>query len=264
MSFTSNNKAINKNNGSLATLEGFQNSYFWNDYGYNNTKLITDDAYKNDKKAYAQAVIRNQVEPLLKQAQNWDDTHSKLGTNYTSITSDYDKMVLLRDQLNEVPPYESVTVEVGPSPMNNVKIIDYTDLDPSYQRIAVEPIVDSTNEASSGADFPAEGMFKVSVDGMTITVEKTAPLPGQEAAGSTVQYSDGWTENLKINIKIESIPDKKYYHHTDDWELGETRKNQREQHMWDTKELLLYTNQFYIIGSITTALALIFAYKRYG
>ena len=174
-------------------------------------------------------------------------------------------MVVLRDQLNEVPPYESRTLEVGPSEgESNVKILDYDDIDVSYQRIAVEPIVDSTNEASSGTEFPAGGVFSVKVDGVTITVEKTAPLPGQEPAGSGLQYSNGWTENLKINIKIESVPDKKYFHHKDDWELGEKRKNQREQHMWDTKELLLYTNQFYIIGSITSALAIIFAYKRYG
>jgi len=263
MSFTSNNKLINKNNGSIATLEGFQNTHFWNDYGFDNTNLSEDDAYKNDKKAYAQAVIKKQIDPLLKQAQAWENTHGKLSNNYDSIVGDYDKMVVLRDQLNEVPPFETRTIEIGPSEVN-VKMVDYTDIDPSYQRIAVEPIVNSSNAAGGGSDFPTEGVFKVSVDGLTITVEKTAPLPGQETNGSGIVYSDGWSENLKINIKIESIPDKKYFHHKDDWELNETRKNQREQHMWDTKELLLYTNQFYIIGSITSALAIIFAYKRYG
>src|SRR6056300_1755455 len=136
MSFTSNNKAINKNNGSIATLEGFQNTYFYNEYGYNNTNLSNDPAYKNDKKAYTQWVIKNQIDPLLKQSQSWGNTHSKVGTNYDSIVGDYNKMTVLRDQLNEVPPYETVTVEIGPSPTNNVKMVDYTDLDPSYQRIA--------------------------------------------------------------------------------------------------------------------------------
>lgn len=272
MSFgNSNSKAINRNNGAIATLEGFeskkegfQSAHFWNEHGYDKTNLSEEDSYKANKKAYADAVIKNQINPLLKQSSNWDSTHGRLDTNFSSITSDYDKMVVLRDQLNEVPPSEPRTIEIGPHADGNIKLYDVANVDASYQRISVEEIVDSTNEASGGSDFPQGGIFKVKIDGKTLQVEKTAPLPGQEPAGSVVEYTDGWDENLKINISIETIPDKKYFHHADDWELGEKRKNQREQHMWDTKELLLYTNQFYIIGSITTALALIFAYKRFG
>jgi len=259
----SSNTPVNKNNGSLATLENFSNckegfaaGHFWNKYNYQN---IDHNEQKGNPQTYAQEVIDNKIKPLEKQAANWENTHNRITTNYDSLISDYDRMVILRDQLNEVPPFTTETIEVGSSPDKNTILVDIPNVDMSYQRISVPELVDSTNEAAKDGTFtPENSVFSVKMDGKTMTVEKKGPLSGETGG------ADGWNFNLKINYKVETIPDKKYFHHSEDWELGETRKNQREKHMADTKELLLYTNQFYIIGSITTGLALIFAYKNYG
>jgi hypothetical protein len=257
----SNDTAINKNNGSFATLENFSNckegfaaGHFWNKYNYTD---VNHEAQKGDPQTYAQEIIDSKIKPLEKQAANWENTHGRISSNYDSIISDYDRMVKLRDQLNEVPPFTTETIEVGASDSNTI-LVDIPDVDMSYQRITVPDIVDSTNEGAKDGSFPPTNVFSVKMDGKTMTVEKKFPLMGDKGG------SVGWNFNLKINYKVETIPNKKYYHHADDWELGETRKNQREKHMADTKELLLYTNQFYIIGSITTGLALIFAYKNYS
>ena len=41
----------------------------------------------------------------------------------------------------------------------------------------------------------------------------------------------------------------------------EKRKTQREKYIEDTRTVLLYNNQLFIAGTITTALALIIVYK---
>ena len=263
-------KPINKNNGKLSTLEdfgknkkeGFTNSA-WLEFGYNQPQInIAANKGNNINR-----IVKSQIVPLEKQQVQWNLDADKIQSNYSSIVSDYDKMVILRDQLNENPPYETRTMTIGPS-MNrqNVKIVDVTEVDMSYQRVIVESPVNSQNEATGGAvdsitgiAYSAEDTFDVTINSKTITVTKTGPVDSNDAL-----KSDGWDHNLKINIKVETIPEKKYFHHKDDWEFGDKRRTQREQHMDDTKELLLYTNQFYIIGSITTALTLIFAYKHYG
>jgi hypothetical protein len=260
-------KPINKNNGQLSTLEdfsknkkeGFQSATAWLDYGYAQHDIVSNASRASN----VDKIINSQVKPLIKQHAQWKLDADKVTDNYASIVSNYDKMVLLRDQLNENPPFETRTVEVGPSmPGRNVKIIDVPNVDMSYQRVVVVSPVNSTNEGSAGAAqdggaYPSGDVFTVTVNSKTLTVTKIAPTNSSGAVGA-------WSHNLKINIKVENIPDKKYFHHKDDWEFGDKRKSQREQHMGDTKELLLYTNQFYIIGSITTALTLIFAYKHYG
>ena len=270
--FEASSKPINKNNGNLSTLEDFGKnkkegftSSPWRTFGYT-TSLNFNTG--NTKSKNIDNIINQKLTPLMKQQREWDNDATTIENNYKDIVSDYDKMVILRDQLNENPPFETRTMTVGPSDPNTsvkyVKIVDVPDVDMSYQRVSVEPIVDANNEASGGAEDPvtrskydSNDVFKLEITGRTITVTKTAPL-------NSNGVPDGWSHNLKINIKIEEIPEKKYFHHKDDWEFGDKRKTQREQHMGDAKELLLYTNQFYIIGSITTALTLIFAYKHYG
>lgn len=267
--FQSNSKSVNKNNGSIATLEnfsnckkeGFVNADFYNNYNYRQVEGEKYTGNNANASAYSKEVVTNQIDPLLKQSQNVEQTHGRIQANFSSLISDYDKMVILRDQLNEVPPFEQRTLEVGMSSGENTLLVDVPNVDMSYQRISFPELVDSTNEAAQDGSFSQAGneaVFTTKVDGKTVTVTKKSPVNGQDGG------FDGWPNNLKINYKVETIPDKKYFHHSEDWELGETRKNQREKHMADTKELLLYTNQFYIIGTITTALALIFAYKNYG
>jgi len=250
-------KPINRNNGKLSTLEDFGKNKkegfatgTWLTFNYVNEKG-TDTPSNN-----AKSVITNQINPLKKQQVQWNLDADKITSNYNSIISDYDKMVILRDQLNENPPFETRTIEIGAND-TSVKMFDVPGVDMSYQRLSVEPIIDSTNEASTGENFDADDTFSLSLNSKTITVTKTGAVESDGEVG-------GWNYNLKVNIKVETIPEKKYFHHKDDWEFGDNRKTQREQHMGDAKELLLYTNQFYIIGSITTALTLIFAYKHYG
>jgi len=260
-------KPINKNNGQLSTLEDFSknkkegfvaNTSVWLDYGYTKPDIVTTAT----KQINIDNILNSQVTPLIKQHAQWKLSADKVEDNKTSIVRDYDKMVILRDQLNENPPFETRTMVVGPSGAGrNVKIIDVPDVDMSYQRVVVVSPVNSTNEGSGGSvangeAYPPADVFNVTVTSKTLTVTKIAPVINGVVAP--------WTHNLKIIIKVETIPQKKYFHHKDDWEFGDKRKSQREQHMGDTKELLLYTNQFYIIGSITTALTLIFAYKHYG
>ena len=259
--FKPSSKPINKNNGEISTLEdfginkkeGFANQDpNWNEYGFLKPGDGFDKAtYNNDPKAFAQGVIDNMITPLKKQMSAWDRHHGKITTNYDSIEGDYDKIVKLRDQLNEVPPSQSRSVECGNCTNGTGQIlVDVPNVDMSYQRVVAPETVDSSNWGVPDGVGNTEDVFTVTVNSKTLTI--------------THANGKDWDYNLIINVLIEDVPDKTYFHHKEDWEFGDKRRNQREQHMTDTKELLLYTNQFYIIGSISTALALIFAYKRYG
>ncbi len=258
-------KPINRNNGNLSTLEDFGKSKkegfatgTWLTFNYDPESSNSEHTPSNN----ANAVINGQIDPLKKQQVQWNLDADKITSNYNSIIGDYTKMEILRDQLNENPPFETRTIEIGPSATSNIKMFDVPGVDMSYQRLSVDPIINSENEDSQGsspdgeASYDPEDTFALTLNSRTITVTKTGPAATDGTIG-------GWGYNLRINIKVETIPDKKYFHHKDDWEFGDTRKTQREQHMGDAKELLLYTNQFYIIGSITTALTLIFAYKHF-
>ena len=240
--------SLNKNNGAYSTIdspmiEGFESqptgageaatidptqgsTFLYSDFGYQGNNVPLEQAVTN-KRAYAQDAIDFQIKPLEKLNRRFNTLDEKIAANKASLEQNYAKYLRLRDQLEEVPITEERTINVGVSPESNKLFYEVPDVDMSYQRLRVPATVDKENEASNGQSF-----------------------------------DNSADTGLSFNIAVENIPDKKYYHHKDDPLEINRRKNQREQHMADTKELLLYTNQFYIIGTISTALVLIFAYRN--
>lgn len=274
--------SLNKNNGAYSTIdspmiEGFESqptgageaatidptqgsTFLYSDFGYQGNNVPLEQAVTN-KRAYAQDAIDFQIKPLEKLNRRFNTLDEKIAANKASLEQNYAKYLRLRDQLEEVPITEERTINVGVSPESNKLFYEVPDVDMSYQRLRVPATVDKENEASNGQSFDNQGLhvFSVRADGKTLIIEKITET--SEMGWST---DNGYSADtgLSFNIAVENIPDKKYYHHKDDPLEINRRKNQREQHMADTKELLLYTNQFYIIGTISTALVLIFAYRN--
>ena len=272
--------SLNKNNGAYSTIdnpmiEGFEsqisgsgsgmpidpsqgNNFLYSDFGYQSGNMDPTEG-ASDKKTYARDAVDFQIRPLEKLNERFNHLDDKIAANKASLETNYAKYTRLRDQLEEIPITEERTISVGISPDSSKLYYEVPDVDMSYQRLKVPSTVDKTNEASNGVSFKPEHIFSVIADGKTLIIEKQTETD-RIGWGTDDGYS---TETgLQFNIGIENIPDKKYYHHKDDPLEINRRKNQREQHMADTKELLLYTNQFYIIGTISTALVLIFAYRN--
>jgi len=269
--------SLNKNNGAYSTIdnpmiEGFESQatssgatsavdpnqpgFVYSDFGYQSDTMDPTDGAANPK-GYARDAVDYQIKPLQRLNERFNHLDEKIGANKASLETNYAKYTRLRDQLEEIPVTEERTINVGVSPDSSKLYFEVPDVDMSYQRLRVPATVDKTNEASNGVSFDPAHVFSVVADGKTLIIEKQTEtnIVGWNA-------DQNYTDGLSFNIAVENIPDKKYYHHKDDpLEIGR-RKNQREQHMADTKELLLYTNQFYIIGTISTALVLIFAYRN--
>lgn len=272
--------SLNKNNGAYSTIdspmiEGFEtqvtgageaatldptqgSTFLYSDFGYQGNNIPLEEA-EADKRAYARDAIDFQIKPLEKLNRRFNTLDERIAANKASLEQNYAKYIRLRDQLEEVPITEERTINVGVSPDSNKLFFEVPDVDMSYQRLRVPATVDKENEASNAQSFDNQSthVFSVRADGKTLIIEKITDT-------TTIGWSadDGYVNGLQFNIAVENIPDKKYYHHKDDPLEINRRKNQREQHMADTKELLLYTNQFYIIGTISTALVLIFAYRN--
>lgn len=265
---------LNKNNGAYSTvdspmIEGFESqtagsgaaasstdgNFLYSDFGYRNNTAEAGNA--SNQKEYARDAVDNQVKPLILLNERFNHLDEKIKMNKSSLESNYAKYTRLRDQLEEIPITEERTINVGVSPDSSKLFFELPDIDMSYQRLRAPTTVDKENEASNGISFDPGHVFGITIDGKTLIIEKQTKT---DKIGWN--SDDGYSDGLQFNIAIENVPDKKYYHHKDDpLEIGR-RKNQREQHMADTKELLLYTNQFYIIGTISTALVLIFAYRN--
>lgn len=269
MSFKPKTTSLNKNNGAYSTLdtsfiEGFVEqsdssqgdpTFLYSDFGYSSTNIDPVQGQDNIK-AYARDAIDFQIKPLEKLNERFNYLDDKIAVNKASLESNVAKYTRLRAQLEEIPDVEERTINVGTSPDSSKLYFEVPNVDMSYQRIRAPEKIDKTNEASNGNSYNGDHIFSVKVDGRTLVIEKTT------ATDVTGWDADDYPDGLKFNIGIETIPDKKYFHHKDDPLEINRRKNQREQHMADTKELLLYTNQFYIIGTISTALVLIFAYRN--
>ena len=97
-----------------------------------------------------------------------------------------------------------------------------------------------------------DDILSVKVEGKTIIVKLESTNRSE---------GEGWPYELQFSGTIERQKNKKYYHSADDTEFKNTRLNQREQMMKDTKDLLLYNNQLFIAGTITSAIALILTYR---
>lgn len=270
MSFGPSFTSLNKNNGAYSTLdsklvEGFvdgntpdDSPWVYSDFGYSKDHIDPADGAENVRD-YARDAIQYQINPLEKLNRRFNTLDEKIAQNKSSLDDNMSKYLRLRNQLEEIPDTDEMTLNVGISPDSNKLYYDVPDVDMSYQRIRIPTTVDKTNEASSTTSFDRNGehIFSIKADGRTLIIEKIT-----DTAKVGWDVNDGYTNGLQFNIGIETIPDKKYFHHKDDPLEINRRKNQREQHMADTKELLLYTNQFYIIGTISTALVLIFAYRN--
>ena len=216
------------------------------DFGYINSTEYTMPTNKQDA---INTVIEYQIKPLEKIISRDTLSHDEIRTNYDNISQNIVEYNKLLDALNEQAEIEDRTLEIGRSG-RGVEIKTYTsDIDSNYQLLEVPNIIDSTNNPTPGA--PADDKFKVSVTGKTVTVERIAGL----------SLGSGWTYDLKINARVKSQKEKRYFHHKDDFEYIEKRKTQREKLIEDTKTVLLYNNQMFIAGTITTALAFIMIYK---
>ena len=227
-----------------------------------------------DRKTYAQRVIDEQIKPLKTMNHDFSFTDSQINANYNTLNTNMAKYNVVLDQLNEVPNKERRTINVGTS-NENINFYTVPNIDSSYQRIAIPDVITSL-------DFPGKAVneinqndqYSIKIQGKSLRIEKITNNGAKGTDGQRVG-SAGWNETngygaygteapgLKFNIIVEETRDRKYYHKKEDGlELGR-EKSHREKHMADTKELLLYTNQSYIIGTITTALALIFTYRNF-
>lgn len=251
------------------SIKNFDESHYFSDMGYKSN--VTNN---NDISQYTKDIIDHKIKPLKEINKDFSATDARINANYNSITQnleDYNK--ILKD-LNEVPVVERRTLNVGVSNVNEA-FYSVPNIDSSYQRIVVPEYI-TINDMPS--DFQnttnANDMFKVQVAGKSLKITKvTNNGEGNEGSpgwNSENGYHGTWDDatgsgdppGLYFVITIEESKDKKYYHKIEDGlELGRP-KSHREQHMADTKELLLYTNQAYIIGTITTALVLIFTYRN--
>jgi hypothetical protein len=215
------------------------------DFGYINSN---DYVMPNNRQDAINTIIERQIKPLEKIITKNTLTHDEIDSNYTNISQNIVEYNKLLAALNEQAEQTDVTLEIGSQTGTEIKT--YTsDVDTSYQELEIPPIVDDTNNPTS--DAPADDKFKVSVVGKIVTVERVA--------GNSL--GSGWSYNLKINGKIKSFKEKRYFHNKDDFEYDDKRKTHREKLIEDTKTVLLYNNQMYIAGTITTALAFIMIYK---
>jgi len=251
------------------SIKNFDESHYFSDMGYKSN--VTNN---NDISQYTKDIIDHKIKPLKEINKDFSATDARINANYNSITQnleDYNK--ILKD-LNEVPVVERRTLNVGVSNVNEA-FYSVPNIDSSYQRIVVPEYI-TINDMPS--DFQnetnANDMFKVQVAGKSLKITKVTNNGegngGSPGWNSENGYQGTWDDvtrsgdppGLYFVITIEESKDKKYYHKIEDGlELGRP-KSHREQHMADTKELLLYTNQAYIIGTITTALVLIFTYRN--
>lgn len=214
------------------------------DFGYKNNyqKSLSSRELTNQ-------VIQNQLTPLEKINEKYNRHHDQLVRNNQEIGTRLQEYNHLLDILNEQPKTEQRTINIGSHGGSAIKSVTYDELDTSYQTLEVPKEINRDNNSTPG--FPIGDRFNTNVTGKVVTVEKVA---GDNP-------SEGWQYDLEIPGTINSYKDKKYYHHKDDNEFMEKRKTQREKYIEDTRTLLLYNNQLFIAGTITTALALIIVYK---
>jgi len=253
----------------LNSIKNFDESHYFSDMGYR-SNVTNNGNIKN----YATSIINDKIKPLKEINKDFSATDTKINANYNSITQNMEEYKKLLSELNEVPEIERRTINVGVSNVNEA-FYSVPNIDSSYQRIVVPEYI-TTNDMPGHLTNAnnANDRFKVQVAGKSLKITKITNNGenniGTPGWNSTNGYNGTWVPEtgtgelpgLYFLVTIEESKDKKYYHKVEDGlELGRP-KSQREQHMADTKELLLYTNQAYIIGTITTALVLIFTYRN--
>ena len=221
------------------------NNYHFSNFGYNNDYLIDN---KKGTDENAQTIINQQITPLEKIIDKHSISHDQIQLNKDRIEVDINKYNDLLAELNDAGSSQAITIVVGDSPDSNIKVIE-EDIDTSYQRLVMPATVNKDN-VPAGIEI-GEDVFSVKVEGKTIII--TLEYTKREVAG--------WNYSLSFTGSLERIKDKRYYHSAEDSEFENTRLNQREQMMKDTKDLLLYNNQLFIAGTITSAIALILTYK---
>ena len=220
------------------------NNYHFSNFGYNSDYLIDN---KKGTDENVQTIINQQITPLEKIVDKHSISHSQIQVNKDRIETDINKYNDLLAEINDAGSSTDITIQVGTS-VSNVKVIEQ-DIDTSYERLVMPERIDKNSVPSDVA--VGEDVFSVRVEGKTIIV--------------TLEYTNrqdpGWNYNLSFSGTLEKNKDKKYYHSAEDSEFENTRLNQREQMMKDTKDLLLYNNQLFIAGTITSAIAVILTYK---
>jgi hypothetical protein len=251
-------------------ITNFNESHYFSNMGY--VSNITND--NGDINDYVKKIIDKKIKPLKEINADFSATDARINANYNSLTQNMDAYKKVLSDLNEVPQKERRIINVGVSNVNEA-FYSVPNIDSSYQRIVVPEYITTDDMPGKNKNVNnANDRFKVQVAGKSLKITKVSNngegnmgSPGWNAANG---YAPNWDPitstgdppGLYFNIIIEESKDKKYYHKIEDGlELGRP-KSQREQHMTDTKELLLYTNQAYIIGTITTALVLIFTYRN--
>lgn len=219
------------------------NNYHFSNFGYNSDYLIDN---KKGTDENVQTIINQQITPLEKIVDKHSISHSQIQLNKDRIETDINKYNDLLAELNDAGSSTDITIQVGTS-VSNVKVIEQ-DIDTSYERLVMPERIDK-NSVPSDVEV-GEDVFSVRVEGKTIIV--TLESTNREG---------GWEYNLSFSGTLEKNKDKKYYHSAEDSEFENTRLNQREQMMKDTKDLLLYNNQLFIAGTISSAIAVILTYK---
>ena len=221
------------------------NNYHFSTFGYNNDYLLDN---KKGTDENVQTIIDKQITPLEKIIDKHSISHDQIQINKDRIEADMSKYNDLLGELNDAGSSQAITINVGSS-TSNTKVIE-EDIDTSYERLVIPPTINK-NFVPAGVGI-GNDVLSVEVEGKTIIVrlEHTDRTEGM-----------GWPYELQFSGTIERQKNKKYYHSGEDTEFKNTRLNQREQMMKDTKDLLLYNNQLFIAGTITSAIALILTYR---
>ena len=222
------------------------NNYHFSTFGYNNNYLLDNNKGTDEN---VQTIIDKQITPLEKVIDKHSISHDQIQINKDRIEAEMSKYNDLLGELNDAGSSQDITINVGSS-TSDTKVIE-EDIDTSYERL-VMPSTINIDSVPAGVAV-GEDVFSVTVEGKTIIVKL-------ESTGRD-RTSEGWDYNLSFSGTLEKNKNKKYYHSADDTEFKNTRLNQREQMMKDTKDLLLYNNQLFIAGTITSAIALILTYR---
>lgn len=220
------------------------NNYHFSTFGYNNNYIL-DQTKGTDENV--QTIIDKQITPLEKVIDKHSISHDQIQINKDRIEADMSKYNDLLGELNDAGSSQDITINVGSS-TSNTKVIE-EDIDTSYERLVI-PSKININSVIKGVAI-GDDELSARVEGKTIIVRLL----------TTTREEPGWNYNLSFSGTIERQKNKKYYHSSDDTEFKNTRLNQREQMMKDTKDLLLYNNQLFIAGTITSAIALILTYR---
>ena len=221
------------------------NNYHFSTFGYNNNYLLDN---KKGTDENVQTIIDKQITPLEKVIDKHSISHDQIQINKDRIEADMSKYKDLLGELNDAGSSQNITINVGSS-TSNTKVIE-EDIDTSYERL-VMPSTINKDFVPAGVDI-GDDILSVNVEGKTIIVKLES---------TNRSKGEGWPYELQFSGTIERQKNKKYYHSADDTEFKNTRLNQREQMMKDTKDLLLYNNQLFIAGTITSAIALILTYR---